>query len=184
MVFSPDRVCLLLFSEKPSPDLPFLAFLEFLAFFFRKGFPSLEGILGVHPGRQILVFFSCFPCLLPKKTARERRLGRRRRTTICGSPIPNGFSWVETLLCIFCSSTSLEEREPSTSSSGSSRGVRWQPYDHDYPKNLFGLFITFGLFPFGKVIFGDPPERPLENKHNIDISKASFTSQGYFCLAR
>ena len=43
------------------------------------------------------------------------------------------------------------------------------------PLRIFsGYFKPFGLFPFCKVIFGDPPKIPFKNKHKIDIARVFF----------
>ena len=55
---------------EPNPDLPFLAFLDFLSFFVARNSllfwaffsPSFPGILGVRHSEKILVFWGGFPC--------------------------------------------------------------------------------------------------------------------------
>ena len=54
-----------------------------------------------------------------------------------------------------------------------------RPLNH--PKNLFGLFLTFRvIFPFCKVILGDPPKIPFKTSTKLTSLGLTLT----FCLAR
>ena len=59
-----------------------------------------------------------------------------------------------------------------------------QVINYQYPKNLFGLFLTFRVISIFARLFSRPSKNTLQNKHKIDISRVIVTLQGYFCLAR
>ena len=66
------------FSYRASPDLPFLAFLHFLAFFVAPNFLAFLSVFRFFPRdfrgsaeRKILAFFGGFPCFFQKKQGKE-----------------------------------------------------------------------------------------------------------------
>ena len=81
------------FPWRPYPDLPFLAFWDFLAFFVARNvlvflsiFPSFPGILGVQRGEDILAFLGGF--LARSKKTRKGRSGQPIKLRSLDSSFP------------------------------------------------------------------------------------------------
>ena len=82
MPLQPQSIARFWCTQLKSPDLPFLAFFDFLAFFVAKNFLAFLSVFPFFPRdfkgseeRKILAFLGGFPCFSPKSKESKIREG-------------------------------------------------------------------------------------------------------------